>query len=57
MSDDPEDAPPATPVIIVIFNRPKQRNAFTLQMTQDFELCYPMFDLDERAKAIILTDI
>lgn len=55
ISHYPEDAPTATPVIVVTLNRPKQRNAFTLQMMKDFELCYPMFDLDERVQAIVLT--
>ena len=36
-------------------NRPKQRNAFTIQMMHDFELCYPIFDVDERVKCIVLT--
>lgn len=55
VSHYPEDAPTATPVVVVTLNRPKQRNAFTDQMMKDFELCYPMFDLDERVKAIVLT--
>jgi len=55
VSHYPEDAPEATPVIVVTLNRPKQRNAFTLQMMTDFELCYPLFDVDERVKCIVVT--
>ena len=55
VSHYPEDAPEATPVIVVTLNRPKQRNAFTLQMMADFELCYPLFDVDERVKCIVVT--
>ena len=55
ISHHPEGAPEATPVIVVTLNRPKQGNAFTIQMMQDFELVYPMFDLDERVKCIVVT--
>lgn len=55
VSHYPPDASEATPVIVVTLNRPKQRNAFTNQMMHDFELCYPMFDLDERVKCVVLT--
>lgn len=55
ISHYPADAPTATPVIIVTLNRPEKQNAFTVQMTRDIELCYPMFDLDERVKCIVLT--
>lgn len=51
----PASSPVATSVIIVTLNRPKQRNAFTIQMMHDFELCYPMFDVDERVKCVVLT--
>ncbi len=55
VSHYPEAAPEATSVIVVTLNRPKQANAFTLQMMRDFELVYPMFDLDERVKCIVIT--
>jgi enoyl-CoA hydratase/carnithine racemase len=55
VSHYPASSPMATPVIVVTLNRPKQRNAFTIQMMRDFELCYPMFDVDERVKCIVLT--
>ena len=55
VSHYPASSPVATPVIVVTLNRPKQRNAFTIQMMHDFELCYPIFDVDERVKCIVLT--
>jgi enoyl-CoA hydratase/carnithine racemase len=55
VSHYPASSPVATPVVVVTLNRPKQRNAFTIQMMHDFELCYPMFDVDERVKCIVLT--
>jgi len=55
VSHYPENASQATPVIVVTLNRPKQGNAFTIQMMQDFELVYPMFDLDERVKCVVIT--
>lgn len=55
LSHYPETSPEATPVIIVTLNRPTKRNAFTIQMMHDFELCYPIFDLDERVKVVVLT--
>ena len=54
VSHYPPDSPIATPVIVVTLNRPKARNAFTIQMMRDFELCYPLFDVDERVKCIVL---
>ncbi|RVX66546.1 hypothetical protein B0A52_09422 [Exophiala mesophila] len=55
VSHYPEGTSEPTPVIVVTLNRPKQGNAFTNQMMTDFELVYPMFDLDERVKAIVVT--
>ncbi|KIY03518.1 uncharacterized protein Z520_00209 [Fonsecaea multimorphosa CBS 102226] len=55
VSHYPEHAPEATPVVVVTLNRPKQGNAFTVQMMRDFELVYPMFDLDERVKCVVIT--
>ena len=55
VSHYPADSPIATPVIVVTLNRPKARNAFTIRMMRDFELCYPLFDVDERVKCIVLT--
>ncbi|OCT49002.1 3-hydroxypropionyl-coenzyme A dehydratase [Cladophialophora carrionii] len=55
VSHYPEGAAEATAVVVVTLNRPKQGNAFTVQMMRDFELVYPMFDLDERVKCIVIT--
>lgn len=55
VSHHPAGSPTATPVIIVTLNRPKNGNAFTVDMMHDFERIYPMFDVDERVKVIVLT--
>ncbi|KAK6373638.1 hypothetical protein LTS17_008131 [Exophiala oligosperma] len=55
VSHYPENASEATPIIVITLNRPKQGNAFTFQMVQDFELVYPMLDLDERVKVVVIT--
>lgn len=55
VSHYPEHASEATPVIVVTLNRPRQGNAFTTQMMHDFELIYPMFDLDDRVKCVVIT--
>ena len=54
-SHHPAGSPTATPVIIVTLNRPKNQNAFTIDMMHDFEKVYPIFDVDERVKVIVLT--
>lgn len=51
----PVGAPSVTPVVVVQLNRPAQHNAFTSQMVEDFEKLFPMFDVDERVKGIVLT--
>ncbi|PKY01769.1 ClpP/crotonase [Aspergillus campestris IBT 28561] len=51
----PPGAPEATPVVVVTLNRPDKHNAFTLEMMADFETIYPMFDVDERVKVVVLT--
>ncbi|PVH82758.1 ClpP/crotonase [Cadophora sp. DSE1049] len=55
LSHHPAGSPTATPVIIVTLNRPKNGNAFTVDMMHDFEKIYPMFDVDERVKVVVLT--
>jgi enoyl-CoA hydratase/carnithine racemase len=55
VSHYPPGAPTATPVVVVTLNRPANQNAFTGQMVQDFEKLFPMFDVDERVKVIVLT--
>jgi enoyl-CoA hydratase/carnithine racemase len=51
----PAGALEATPVVVVTLNRPEKHNAFTLEMMEAFEKIYPMFDVDERVKVIVLT--
>jgi enoyl-CoA hydratase/carnithine racemase len=55
LSHHPAGAATATSIIILTLNRPKNHNAFTLDMMSDFEKVYPMFDVDERVKVVILT--
>lgn len=55
VSHHPAGAKTATPVIVVTLNRPKNQNAFTLEMMADFEKVYPIFDVDERVKVFVLT--
>ncbi|KAG4419011.1 hypothetical protein IFR04_007872 [Cadophora malorum] len=55
LSHHPAGSTIATPVIIVTLNRPHKGNAFTVDMMHDFEKIYPMFDVDERVKVVVLT--
>lgn len=55
VSHHPAGAPTATPVVVVTLNRPEKHNAFTNQMMEDFEKVFPMFDVDDRVKVIVLT--
>jgi enoyl-CoA hydratase/carnithine racemase len=55
LSHHPAGIENATPVVIVTLNRPKNQNAFTLEMMKDFEKVFPMFYVDERVKVIVLT--
>lgn len=55
VSHHPQGSPNATPVVVVTLNRPNKHNAFTMQMMEDFEKVFPMFDLDDRVKVVVLT--
>lgn len=55
VSHHPPGSPSVTPVIIVTLNRPEKSNAFTSKMVEDFEKLFPMFDVDERVKVVVLT--
>lgn len=55
ISHHPAGAQTATPVIIVTLSRPQNQNAFTVEMMRDFEQIYPMFDVDERVRVVVLT--
>ncbi|KAJ5640899.1 hypothetical protein N7528_000524 [Penicillium herquei] len=51
----PAGSPTVTPVVVVTLNRPANHNAFTGNMIEDVEKLFPLFDVDERVKVIILT--
>jgi Enoyl-CoA hydratase/carnithine racemase len=55
VSHYPAGAVEATPVVVVTLNRPEKHNSFTLEMMHVFEKIYPMFDVDERVKVVVLT--
>ncbi|RFU23798.1 hypothetical protein B7463_g12542, partial [Scytalidium lignicola] len=55
VSHHPAGSKTATPVIIVTLNRPEKQNAFTSDMMHDIEKIYPMLDVDDRVKVIVLT--
>ncbi|KAL5363605.1 ClpP/crotonase [Aspergillus floccosus] len=55
VSHHPAGAPEATPVVVVSLNRPEKNNAFTMEMMEAFETVYPMLDVDERVKVVVLT--
>lgn len=55
LSHHPAGTETATPIIVVTLNRPTKQNAFTLQMMEDFEKVFPMFDVDDRVKAVVIT--
>ncbi|GMF73508.1 unnamed protein product [Aspergillus oryzae] len=55
VSHYPAGAETATPVVVVILNRPEKRNAFTGPMAEDLERVFAMFDVDERVKVVVLT--
>lgn len=55
VSHYPVGSSTATPVVIVTLNRPEKRNAFTMDMAEDLEKVFNLFDRDERVRAIVLT--
>ncbi|KAB8275940.1 ClpP/crotonase [Aspergillus minisclerotigenes] len=55
ISHHPEGAPVATPVVVVTLNRPDKNNAFSTHLMDAFEKLYPLFDVDERVKVVVLT--
>ncbi|KAE8345059.1 hypothetical protein BDV24DRAFT_148490 [Aspergillus arachidicola] len=55
VSHHPQGAPVATPVVVVALDRPDKNNAFSPHLMDAFEKLYPLFDADERVKAIVLT--
>lgn len=55
VSHHPAGTVEATPVVVMTLNRPEKHNSFTLEMMHAFEKIYPMFDVDERVKVVVLT--
>ena len=55
VSHHPEGVPVATPVVVVTLNRPDKNNAFSTHLMDAFEKLYPLFDVDERVKVVVLT--
>jgi enoyl-CoA hydratase/carnithine racemase len=55
LSHYPAGAENATPVVVVILNRPEKRNTFTSAMAEDLEQVFAMIDRDERVKVVVLT--
>ncbi|GMF83267.1 unnamed protein product [Aspergillus oryzae] len=55
VSHHPEGAPVATPVVVVTLNRPDKNNAFSTHLMDAFEKLYPLFDVHERVKVVVLT--
>lgn len=57
VSHVPADAPTATKVLIVAFNRPDKHNAVTENLLTELETAYRMIEQDERVRAIVLTGV
>ena len=55
LSHVPASSPTATPVILLILNRPEKNNAWEDNMMREIEDVYGLFDLDERVKAVVFT--
>ena len=55
LSHVPASSKSPTPVILLTFNRPAKKNAFTEFTMLEFEEVFDMFDRDDRVKAIVLT--
>lgn len=55
VSHVPENAPEATPVVLLTLNRPDKGNAFTTQMQQEICAAYEYFEHDARVKVVVLT--
>ncbi|KPM46507.1 hypothetical protein AK830_g174 [Neonectria ditissima] len=51
----PNNAPGATPVMILTINRPEKHNAFTVEIEDAMIKALQLFDLDDRVKAVVVT--
>lgn len=55
LSHHPANSPTVTPIIVVILNRPEQKNAFNGDMIASLERAFNLLSTDPRVKCIILT--
>lgn len=55
LSHHPASSKSVTPVVIVILNRPKQKNAFNTDMINSLEKAFGMLSSDPRVKCIVFT--
>lgn len=55
LSHHPPSSPDVTPIIIVILNRPKAANAFSVEMQTSLIQIFNLLSTDSRVKCIILT--
>ena len=51
----PETSPDPTPVIVLTLYRPKNYNAFTIEMMAELEEVFNIFAVDNRVKGIVVT--
>ena len=51
----PESSPSPTPVIVLTLYRPKNYNAFTIEMMAELEEVFNVFAVDNRVKGIVVT--
>ena len=55
LSHVPASSTAVTPVIVLELYRPKNNNAFTGTMMEEFLAAYELFNVDDRVKCIVLT--
>lgn len=55
LSHHPPSSKTVTPVVMVILNRPQQKNAFNTDMINSLEKVFGMLGSDPRVKCVILT--
>lgn len=55
LSHHPAGSPSVTPIVIVILNRPKQKNAVNNQVVNSLERAFNLLSADPRVKCVVLT--
>lgn len=55
LSHHPPSSKTVTPVVMVILNRPKHKNAFNVDMINSLEKAFGMLSSDPRVKCVVLT--